>query len=384
MSSARIGSNLDSVRRANLAAILDLVHHGGAQSRSQLTAQTGLNRSTVADLITELSSSGLVTESEPSPTNRVGRPSPRVAVSEGPVVIAVNPELDAVTIALVGLGARVLHRVRHELSEPLDPEAAASLIARLVADLPLARHRVIGIGLAVPGLVRSRDGIVRWAPHLGWTDAPIARLVTERTGIPTVVGNDASLGARAEHLFGAGRGVDDLVYLNGGASGIGGGIIVGGQPLSGAGGYAGEFGHNRPGSGDRVSVDGDLEDEVSRSRLLGVVGLASADEPTLAAALHASTDPLVLDELARQRRVLSVAISNAINVFNPALVLLGGFLSSVRESGAEEFDTLVSRQAVPAAWADVTIGPAALGPDLLMIGAAELALADLLADPTGY
>ena len=66
-------------------------------------------------------------------------------------------------------------------------------------------------------------------------------------GLPTVVDNDASLGAVAEHLFGAGRGVDDIVYLNGGASGIGGGLIVHGRLVGGAGGYAGEFGQNRPG-----------------------------------------------------------------------------------------------------------------------------------------
>lgn len=383
MSSARPGNALDSVRRSNLAAILNLVHHGGPQSRSQVTAKTGLNRSTVADLITQLSESGLVTESDPQPTHRVGRPSPRVAVHSGPVVIAINPEVDAVTVALVGLGARVLARLRHDVDGPLPAHVAVSVISSLIEKLPLEGHRVVAMGLAVPGLVRASDGIVRWAPHLGWVDVPIARLMTEATGIRAVVANDASLGALAEHQFGAGRAVDDLVYLNGGASGIGGGVIVAGRPLAGAGGYAGEFGHNRPGSADRVNVDGDLEDEVSRARLMAAVGLRSADEETLAATLLGSTDALVLDELARQRRVLSVALSNAINVFNPALVLLGGFLSAVRESDPRDFDNLVRKQAVPAAWADVTISPAGLGADLLMIGAAELAFSDLLANPIG-
>ena len=87
------------------------------------------------------------------------------------------------------------------------------------------------------------------------------------TGLPTVVGNDASLGAIAEHLYGAARGIDDVVYLNGGASGIGGGLIVHGMPVAGAGGYAGEFGQNRPGiasDSDRRAEDGVLEDEVSQ------------------------------------------------------------------------------------------------------------------------
>ena len=107
---------------------------------------------------------------------------------------------------------------------------------------------------------------------------PSARSSRTATGLPTVVGNDASLGAIAEHLFGAGRGVDDLVYLNGGASGIGGGLIVHGLPVGGTGGYAGEFGQNRPGIAspdDRRAAGGVLEDEVSRARLLDAVGLAA-------------------------------------------------------------------------------------------------------------
>ena len=154
------------------------------------------------------------------------------------------------------------------------------------------------------------------------------------TGLPTAVGNDASLGAIAEHLFGAGRGVDDIVYLNGGASGIGGGLIVHGLPVGGSAGYAGEFGQNRPGIAsldDRRADGGVLEDEVSRARLLEVVGLDHGDEPALAAALAASDSPAVADEVDRQLRILATALCNAVNVLNPSLVVLGGFLATLAE-----------------------------------------------------
>jgi predicted NBD/HSP70 family sugar kinase len=232
--------------------------------------------------------------------------------------------------------------------------------------------------------VRASDGLVRWAPHLEWSDAPLRALVEVATGLPAAVGNDASLGAHAEHLFGAGRGVDDLVYLNGGASGIGGGLIVHGQLVGGTGGYAGEFGQNRPGIAspdDRRAEHGVLEDEVSRARLLEVVGLAVADEPTLAAALAASDVPAVARELARQRRILSTALSNAINVLNPSLVVLGGFLATVAERDLEGLWQAVEAQTLAAAFEMVELRVAALGEDRLLIGAAEAALAPLLADP---
>jgi len=382
-----LGGTFDGVHRRNLSKVLRLVHIEGPTSRARLTALTGLNRSTVATLVAELVELGLALEQPPDPTNRVGRPSPVVVADPRVLAIAVNPEVDAITIAAVGVDGRIPARERIDVDHLPSPEETAELVAATrdgwVAG-PLRRARLVGVGLAVPGLVRASDGLVRWAPHLEWTDAPLRALVEDATGLPVAVGNDASLGAHAEHLFGAGRGVDDLVYLNGGASGIGGGLIVHGRLVGGTGGYAGEFGQNRPGIAsldDRRAEGGVLEDEVSRARLLDVAGLVNVDEPTLAHALMESEAPAVVAELARQRRILATALANAINVLNPSLVVLGGFLATVASSDPDDLEEAVRSQAVAAAFEGVGIRVAALGEDRLMIGAAEAALAELLSDP---
>ena len=386
----RSGS-FDGVHRRNLARVLSLVHLEGPLSRARVTALTGLNRSTIAALAGELVELGLAEERAPDPTNRVGRPSPVIAPAPGLVAVAVNPEVDAVTVAVVGLGGRIEARERIEVDHLVTPEETARLIADAIARWrasELGHARFAGVGLAVPGLVRASDGLVRFAPHLEWRDVPIRAFVEEATGLPTAVGNDASLGAIAEHLFGAGRGVDDLLYLNGGASGIGGGLIVHGRPVGGASGYAGEFGQNRPGIAsveDRRANGGVLEDEVSRARLLESVGLRGADEPTLAAAirsaLEASDGAPIADELARQRRILATALANAVNVLNPSLVILGGFLATLADLDPAALRDAMAAQAMPAAAEDVDVRVAALGEDRLMIGAAEAAFAGLLADP---
>ncbi|WP_344377572.1 ROK family transcriptional regulator [Agromyces tropicus] len=382
--------SFDGVHRRNLAKVLALAHLEGPLSRARITSLTGLNRSTVASLAGELIELGLVEERAPDPTNRVGRPSPVVAAHPGVVAVAVNPEVDAVTIAAVGLGGRIDARERIEVDDLVTPEQAALLVADAIGrwrERELAHARFVGIGVAVPGLVRASDGLVRFAPHLEWRDVPVRAHVEEATGLPASIGNDASLGAMAEHLFGAGRGVDDLVYLNGGASGIGGGLIVHGVAVGGASGYAGEFGQNRPGiasAEDRRAGGGVLEDEVGRARLLDAVGLRSADEPTLAAAIRDAIeagDPAIAAELDRQRRILATALANAVNVLNPSLVILGGFLATLAEQDPEALRRAVAEQAMPAAVDDVELVVAALGEDRLMIGAAELAFARLLADP---
>ncbi|MBN9155114.1 MAG: ROK family protein [Microbacterium sp.] len=375
------------VRQTNLARILRLAHLGGPLSRAALTESTGLNRSTIADLVAELAGLGLVSERAPDPVRRVGRPSPVVTADPRVVAIAVNPEVDALTIGAVGLDRGIPERARIELDHLITPAETAARVADQLAawhDGPLADARIVAAGIAVPGLVRASDGLVRTAPHLGWTDAAVRDLVHAATGLPTVVGNDASMAVLAEHLFGAARGIDDVVYLNGGASGIGGGLVVHGMPVAGAGGYAGEFGQNRPGirsAEDRQAGDGVLEDEVSRARLLEVVGLASADEQTLAAGISASTSPRVAAEVARQRRILATALANAVNVLNPSVVVLGGFLATIAEDDMPGLLDAVRAQAMPASSEDLEIRVALLAEDRLLIGAAEAAFAALLRDP---
>ncbi|MFJ4224086.1 ROK family protein [Microbacterium sp. NPDC089695] len=374
-------------RPHNLARLLRLVHEQGAQSRAELTETTGLNRSTIADLVAELVRLGLVGESVPDVAGRVGRPSPVVTASSRVVAIAVNPEIDATEIAAVGLDRSILVRERivHD-AVPTSDEVAAVIADRIAAwrDGALAQARIEAVGIAVPGLVRASDGVVRNAPHLRWTDVPLADLVREATGIPVSVDNDATLGAIAEHRYGAGRGIDDVVYLNGGASGIGGGLIIHGIPVTGAGGYAGEFGQNRPrisDDADRRTPDGVLEAEVSRRLLLDAAGIDHADDEMLADALTASEAPAVVREVERQSRVLASALANAVNVLNPAAVVLGGFLATLADIRGEALRDDVAALAMAESAEGLDVRTAALGADRLLIGAAELAFAALLADP---
>lgn len=381
-------TTVEGVRRTNLAEVLRLVHHAGARSRAVITAETGLNRSTVSDLVGRLVEAGLVEEHEPDPTRRVGRPSPVVAPSPGVVAIGVNPEIDAVEIGAVALGGAVRERVRIPADQPevADVVRIVTDVVREWRDGALRGCRIEGIGVAVPGLVRASDGLVRFAPHLDWRDADIAGPLAAALGIDVVVGNDASLGARAERLFGAAREHEDVVYLNGGASGIGGGLILHGRLIGGVGGYAGEWGQTAASvadAADRRAEGGVLEDEVNRARLVQAAGLAAPDDVELRAALGAAGEGPAIAEAARQRRILTATLGNAVNVLNPAMIVLGGFLAILRDLDPDSFDAEVRRRALAASAEGLEISAAALGADRLLIGAADAAFERLLADPLG-
>ncbi|MCT9625990.1 ROK family transcriptional regulator [Pseudarthrobacter equi] len=376
-------------RQSNLGLIASLVHHHGSLSRAQLTRRTGLNRSTVGTLIGQLVGLGLLYESAPTGEAQVGRPSPEVRPNPSAAALAVNPEIDAVTVGLVSLGGNVRKKIRFPTDRiPTAREAvniAAAVIAGMRSELDSA-YRIVGVGVAVPGLVNRSEGVVRHAPHLGWRDEPVAQMLAEATGYSCRAANDASLGAEAELIFGAGAGMQNLVYLNGGASGIGGGVVVGGKLLAGASGYAGELGHTFVRSEGRAchcGGSGCLETEVSQGPLLTLAATENGgDAVQFEEELRARSSRNGNVEVLRQLEYLGIALRNAVNIFNPEAIVLDGFLGILHSISPETLPRLLRMQALDGPADQVHIYRAELGSDSMMIGAAELAFAPLLADPT--
>ena len=380
------GSRNEATRRHNLSTLLTLVHHRKSVSRAELTRITGLNRSTIGALVGDLAATGLVVETAPT-TGTVGRPSPIVKPGRRIGAIAVNPDVDAILVGLVGLGGVVHRRKRIELDAV--PSVAdvvthvQAAVEQLRADAPVELD-IVGAGVAVPGLVRPGVGVVARAPHLGWTEEPVAERFGNALGVPATVENDANTALVAETVFGAGRDRANLIYLNGSTSGIGGGVLVGGAVLRGADGFASELGHTSVRSGGQqchCGRRGCLETEVNLQRLEAASGSVDLDPGNVEAALAGVLSPELVAEIDRQVEVLARAIASLVSVFNPEAVILGGFLGSLYEFRAEQLESTVRAHAFAPLGDSLTVTRTQLRDDLLMVGAAELAFAALLADP---
>jgi predicted NBD/HSP70 family sugar kinase len=300
--------------------------------------------------------------------------------------IAVNPEIDVLTIGLVGLDGTVRRVVRHEYDRIPAAAEMVSISAAVIAGMQVELDGLLvaGIGVAVPGQVQTATGVVRNAPHLDWHDQPVAELLAKATDYRVSVANDAALGALAEHEFGSGRGCEHLIYLNGGASGIGGGVITSGRLLGGSAGHAGEFGHIRVSSSttaDSAGIVGTLEAEVTRSALQEALGLPRVQPGAFTSSLLANRSTEVAEVVHRQLRHLGSAVATAVNLFDPQVIALGGFLAALQAYDPEYLTAQVASSALAPSMEDVRITSTELGEDLLMIGAARLAFAPLLADP---
>ena len=381
------GSNRDLVRQHNLSVLLQMIHLNGTVSRSSLTSATGLNRSTISDLVSELEQLGFVTETEAESPSGVGRPSLMVSASNRVVAFSVHPEVDATTIGVVTLAGNVINTKR--VLMPKQPKAADSVrtaaqaIDELRAELD-KDQMIAGVGVAIPGQVRVEDNVVRLAPQLGWVEEPFGSMLSQATGLPVFVDNDASIGCMAEANFGAAKGYTEVVFLFAGSGGIGGGAIVNGTQLRGASGYGGELGHVRIGEGstkDYSGLSGTLESLVRRDDLLQAFKMFAATDDELALEIAGNKSAKIQKLLEQQIDALGTGISSYVNIFNPEVIVLAGFLTSLLEYDSERLVRNLKAGALNASSERVVVRAGELGSNLLMIGAAELPFHRVLESP---
>lgn len=384
------GTNQEDVRRHNLGTVLAHLHHDGQLSRADLTARLGLNRSTIAALVGELVQLRAVVEQAPRGGRAgAGRPSLDVRPSSRSVlVLAVEVGVDVLQAAVVGLGGELLARATTATPSPGAPELVAAATARLVAqvlDGVCDGAALLGMGVAVPGVVRDRDCLVRFAPNLGWVDVPFAELLRAALGLDMriVVANDADLGGLAEHVRGAAVGCQDVVFLAADA-GIGGGLIAGGQSLHGFGGYAGELGHlvvNPRGRRCRCGSRGCWETEIGAGAIAAALRLPASSSPLIASRLARVTQPN--RALRRVGQHLGLGLGSIVNLLNPDVIVLGGLLRSLYPVIQQDADRALVASSLQAPREQVRVVLPGLGGDSVLLGAAETAFGPLLADPAG-
>jgi glucokinase-like ROK family protein len=393
------------VRKLNTSLILNCLRTRGPISRAGLSAMTGLNRSTVSSVISDLLKENLVREIGLESPER-GRPGMLLELNpDGGCAVGLEIGVDFISIVLTDFVAQVLWR-RRIISDPQDGQNViierAESITQEALDIGKERGlRPLGIGLGVPGLVDIQEGSLVFAPNLSWRDVPLRQIWSRRFELPIFVENEANAAALGEYYFGTARGVQNLIYLNAGV-GLGGGIIINGKLFRGSSGYAGEIGHmtvdpdGEPcGCGKRgcwETVVGPraivrqakkaleiyennyistlVDNDLSRIDVNVVVQAAEAGDPAAQTAL---------EEVGVQ---LGIGISNLVNTFNPEMVVLGGALSLASFFLLPVAERTVQEHALAQPREILKLTASAHGADASVMGAVALVLDDILREPT--
>jgi glucokinase len=291
-------------------------------------------------------------------------------------------QLRAATVAADGTVVARRRRGTAAQDETSLLDALRRVIEEFGSDLP------VGIGIA--GLVAS-DGVVRYGPNIGVRDLPLADRLREMTGARVVVANDGTTAALAEQRIGAGRGRQDVLLATIG-TGIGGGVVLGGEVLLGSHGFAGEFGHliveagGRPcPCGNRGCIEayasGSAIGVIARERLespapaSGLRDLEHVDGPAVTR-LAAHGDELAIEVLEECGRWLGIALASAVNVLDPEMILIGGGAAASTAPWVLPATRAALREhLVGSPWREPpSVGLAELGDDAGVVGAALLVM----------
>ena len=373
--------SLEDLRELNRLRVVDELRRRGNASRGEIADATGLSRTTVTTLVADLQGRGLVIETGASNGHHTrGRPPVQLRLDPAAgAAIGVDFGHSHVHVAVADLSATVLGERRVELDVDGAPakalDVAAALGHELVARAGLDPRRVVGAGMGLPGPLGA-SAILR-----GWAKLDPAKELTRRLGVTAFLGNDANLGALAELSLGAGRGLEDLIYVKV-SSGIGAGLVLGGRLHRGATGIAGEIGHVQvrgDGAVCRCGNRGCLETVASGPALLNVLRPAHGPDLTLSGMLElaAAGDLGTLRVLNDAGRAIGHALGDLCNSLNPSAIVVGGDMSAAGAPLVDGIREAVDRFAQPGAAQAVTVTRGVLGERAEVLGALTLLIGDV-------
>ncbi|WP_238653059.1 ROK family transcriptional regulator [Paenibacillus piscarius] len=361
------------VKKINKSIILHTIRTQSPVSRAKVSEMTGLNKATVSNLVAELCGQELVTEAGPGESSGGRKPLMLHFNEMAGSVIGIELRVKQLKAVLCNLGGGILHEQESVLEAhdfPYVLEQMQQMISALIAAAPPSPYGLVGIGVGVPGMV-DEQGVVLFAPNLGWEMVDLRSILESAFEVPVTIDNEANAGAQGELNFGAARDVRHLLYISAG-SGIGSGIIIGGELYKGARGYAGETGHMT------IEAEGKPCSCGSRGCWELYASEKTYDNPGLSLPARTTTGLVryalegheeTLHHLNSIGEYLGIGVTNLINSFNPELIVIGGALSEAEPWLGEPLRRVVAERTLPYHKQQLEITFSTLGGRGTMIGA---------------
>lgn len=367
-----------------MALVRHLCAHPGL-SRADLATAVGLQKSTVSLLARELLDEGWLAEREVVATGDLGRrPTPLFIDPSRLLLIGAEVGVESVRVVATSLTGDVLARVVAGISAGKGAKACIAVLATAMLKvrkrLDEGVHRIIGIGVGLPGGVDESSGFLHFAPNLQWRDAPVGSFLAEKlagtslAGIPLFVQNEADVAALGEVEFNPSPASDPLLYVSIN-QGVGAGVVVGDQLLTGHRGFAGEVGHMV------LQLNGPLCSCGRRGcaeALIGPRAMLPADEESAEPLAEiqrrlGERDAHTLRAVKRAGSYLGVLLQNLASAYDPGRIVLGGAVVDLGDVFLQPALQTLNEYAADANLSPPTVKTSQFGADAVAIGAAALA-----------
>ncbi len=393
--------NKSDNKQLNESLILDVIRRHSPISRTGIARITGLSGATVTKFVYNLIQADFVREEGYDDSKGGRRPILLKLVPEAR--FAVGVELGAVNLRAVVINleaeivAKIAKKTKADEGKEKVFERIIEIICQVIDTSGVEKEKIKGLGVGISGVIDYQKGVCLFCPNIeGWENVPVKRLLEEKFGTDVSVDDSSRMAALAEHWCGLARKVENFIFINVGA-GMGSGIFTNGQLYRGSRGTAGELGHttiDENGPRCQCGNRGCLETLVSgpaivrrtRERLEeGVVSLiekmVNGDfakiTPELVAQAARKEDKLAFNIMEKTGRYLGVGIANAVNLFNPELVIIGAGISRAGDLFLDTVKRTVKARALHTASTSVDIKLSELGDTTAAQGAAILVLKDI-------
>lgn len=390
--------NLQLVKKLNRISILNIIREHNTISRQQLAKLTGLTPAAITGIVRDLVATGYVVEKGFGKSSGGRRPVKLQFNPDSGYVLGAEFTRNNVYMGLVNLDAKplILKRYNIDMSDPQQGiDSVADEVAKMITASGVERNNILGMGIACPGLVDITTRLIKRSPNLGkkWVDIPLEKLLQEKVGIKVFVENNSNAAALAEYIFGGGKEIRNMVYINIG-EGISAGIILDGVLAYGVKGYTGEIGHliiTEDGPLCNCGNNGCLESMYAVPALVRKANnellLYNKKDPLKAIwqekgevkiediIANADNEGSYAHRLMRQAGwYIGKGIAAIINIFNPEAIFVGGILAEAGNSLLEPLIESVQKHAFPELVREVRIIPSSMKQDTGFYGACAVAI----------
>jgi glucokinase-like ROK family protein len=378
------------VKKMNKSIVLETIMQSYPISRAQVSESTGLNKATVSSLVQDLLDEHMIYELGPGHATRGRKPVMLLFDKTAGYAIGIDIGVHYVLSVLTDLEGNKVEET-YTQHDNTDANMAMDIIKKhidhLRSQVEDAYYGIIGIGIAVPGII-DHHGQILLAPNLGWKNMHLKQSIEDHFNMPVQVINEANSGALGEKSYGAGQKHSSLIYISAGI-GIGVGIILNDHLYTGKNGYAGEFGHTTIKSNGKTCSCGSSGCWELYASEKALIHLLEANSKTKFST-NTSIEEILQHSTNQQEHVmpafrqigyyLGIGVANLINAFNPEAIIIGNNLAKARDLLDTSLRQVLTTHALPFHRGDIEISYAQLGSYSNAQGSAAVAISSFLSN----
>jgi len=392
-------TNREGRKKLSKKVILDLIFRRGEISLTNISRTTKIRPGTVNVLVQELTQEKLIRKKGEGRSKGGRKPTLIEIDPTTHFTVGLIAEEKRMSGGIVNLTGAILHRrelSNQDFSTERDYIAAIADMAKELIGTLEDRESVLGVGIGIPGLVDREQGVGVYCNYYDWwRTVPVKSLLEEKLEISCCVENDTRAFTIGEKWFGLGQEIDNFLYVSLGDT-IGMGIVIDGQVYRGTGGSAGELGHTvidrhgplckcgNVGCVEAMASGLYLQEAAEKLRLKGVYSAIyeklSPEEPVSIARIM---DALALGDKVANKLIIDagtsigIAVSNMVNIFNPRLIILSGYLMDIESPLIETIRNSIRTHCLSKPASEVEVLPSERGIDSGILGASTLITAEL-------